>query len=209
MRACNLSLWRPARLPLCLPLLLLAVAALSACAPATRVTLLPQASGHPSAVETITATAVHKISTPYEVVNVGQRGGISVGQTNEREVRQRHAELMSILPAPAESFTLYFAVGGSTLTAESEVALSNILAQAMARPGGEIVIIGHTDRVGAGDSNDDLSLQRARAVRELFIERGFPPLRAHAIGRGEREPAIPTADEIDEPRNRRVEIVVR
>ena len=205
MRACHFFF----SLPIRLPLLLLAAAALTACAPATRVTLLPQADGRPSAVETKTATAAQTISTPYAVANVGQRGGIAVSQTNEREVRQRHAELMSVVPAPSESFTLYFAVGGSTLTAESEAALRNIVAQAMGRPGGEIVIIGHTDRVGSADANDELSLQRARAVRELFIERGFPALRVHAIGRGEREPAIPTADDIDEPRNRRVEIVVR
>lgn len=196
-------------LPIRLSLLVLTAAALTACAPATRVTLLPQADGRTSAVETKTATATATISTPYAVANVGQRGGVTVSQTNEREVRQRHGELMSMLPAPAESFTLYFGAGGSVLTAESESALKNIFAQAMERPGGEIVIIGHTDRVGPAESNDELSLQRARAIRELFIERGFPGVRAHAIGRGEREPAVPTADDVDEPRNRRVEIVVR
>lgn len=195
--------------PLRLPIVAVAAAALAACAPATRVTLLPQADGSTSAVETRTATSGQTISTPYAVASVGRRGGISLSQTNQREVQQRHSELMSVMPAPAERFTLYFAVGGSTLTPESEAALRSILAQAMERPGGEIVIIGHTDRVGPADSNDQLSLQRARAIRELFIDRGFPALRAHAIGRGEREPAIPTADEVDEPRNRRVEIVVR
>jgi OOP family OmpA-OmpF porin len=30
-----------------------------------------------------------------------------------------------------------------------------------------------------------------------------------AIGRGEREPAVPTEDEVAEPRNRRAEIIIR
>ena len=70
-------------------------------------------------------------------------------------------------------------------------------------------IIGHTDRVGSVESNDTLSLQRAQAVRQLVIDRGFDPNRVEAVGRGEREPVVQTADEVEEPKNRRAEIVVR
>jgi OOP family OmpA-OmpF porin len=41
------------------------------------------------------------------------------------------------------------------------------------------------------------------------VERQFPAKRIEAVGRGERELAVPTADEVDEPRNRRVTIEVR
>lgn len=87
--------------------------------------------------------------------------------------------------------------------------MGGILAQAIARPGGEILIVGHTDTVGTGEINDRLSRQRAGVIREMVIARGFSPLLVHAVGRGERELAIPTQDGVDEPRNRRVEIVVR
>ncbi|HPR43628.1 MAG TPA: OmpA family protein, partial [Ottowia sp.] len=53
------------------------------------------------------------------------------------------------------------------------------------------------------------SLKRAQAVRQLVIDRGFDADRVVAAGRGEREPVVPTADEVDEPKNRRVEIEVR
>ena len=46
-------------------------------------------------------------------------------------------------------------------------------------------------------------------VVQLFVERQFPANRIEAVGRGERDLAIPTADEVDEPRNRRVTIEVR
>ena len=78
----------------------------------------------------------------------------------------------------------------------------------LTRPGGEIVVTGHTDRQGTVEANDQLSLQRALALRALFIERGFPPERIEAVGRGEREPLVPTADEVPEPRNRRAELLV-
>ena len=77
------------------------------------------------------------------------------------------------------------------------------------RPGGEIVVIGRTDRVGSAQSNDALSLPRARAIREKVIADGFDPNRITAAGRGERDPAVATDDEVAEPRNRRTEVIVR
>ncbi len=68
---------------------------------------------------------------------------------------------------------------------------------------------GHTDRVGGEADNDRLSLQRAEAVRAMLIQRGIQASFLRAVGRGEREPLIPTPDEQPEPRNRRVEVIVR
>ena len=77
------------------------------------------------------------------------------------------------------------------------------------RPSPEITVIGHTDRLGPDQANDTLSLQRAQRVKELLIQRGVAAERISVAGRGEREPLVPTADEVAEPRNRRVEINVR
>jgi outer membrane protein OmpA-like peptidoglycan-associated protein len=46
-------------------------------------------------------------------------------------------------------------------------------------------------------------------VRKDFADRGIPNSAINVAGRGEREPVVPTADEVSEPRNRRVEINVR
>jgi outer membrane protein OmpA-like peptidoglycan-associated protein len=70
-------------------------------------------------------------------------------------------------------------------------------------------VIGHTDRVGPVEYNDALSLRRAERVRRNFVERGIPTSAINVAGRGEREPILSTADEVSEPRNRRVEINVR
>ncbi len=57
--------------------------------------------------------------------------------------------------------------------------------------------------------NDALSLKRADRVREELRKLGIPKVRISVAGRGKREPEISTADEVPEPRNRRVEINVR
>ncbi|MBK6866379.1 MAG: OmpA family protein [Burkholderiales bacterium] len=104
---------------------------------------------------------------------------------------------------------MFFELGGAQLTADSAAQLDTVIQQATARPGGEIVVIGHTDRVGTMEANDLLSLQRAQAIRELLIQRGFPRRapRRSATASGSRWWRPP--DEVAEPRNRRVEIVVR
>ena len=176
-------------------------------APPTQVILLPQPGGA-GAVE-VSTTGSQRIDRGYAEATVQASGAITAQQLDAAQVNTRYAPLLAVQPAPAQDFTLYFDTGGVVLTPQSEAALKTLLALARERPGGEIVVIGHTDRVGSVQSNDALSLQRARAVRETIIADGFDPNRITAAGRGERDPAVPTDDEVAEPRNRRTEVIVR
>ena len=177
--------------------------------PATRVILLPEGGGKTSAVEVRSATGTQLVSQAYQTAEVSPDGQVLLGVIDPLKVMDRYGSLMTTMPARDEQFLLYFESGGSQLTAESQASLPKIIAIALARKGGEIIVIGHTDRVGAMEANDALSLQRAKSIRELLIGRGFKPDLIDAVGRGERAPLIPTADEVAEPRNRRAEIVVR
>lgn len=192
-----------------LPALGLALLALAGCAPATRVVLLPQPDVPASAVEVRTGQASIRLDAPYQTAAVSTRGGVEHSQTDAEAVQRRYGRVLAATPAPALHFTLHFAQGAAELTPESQAQLEQMLSQATARAGGEIIITGHTDRSGASELNDRLSLERALALRERLIQRGFPALRIEAVGRGEREPAVPTDDGVAEPRNRRAEITVR
>ena len=186
-----------------------ALLTLAACAPATRVVLLPQ-EGVPTAAVEVQSQSTHVVlAKPYQVAEVRERGEVEQKQTDASDVQKRYGQLLSVQPAAEQRFTLLFMPGGAQLTPESSAELADVLARATERPGGEVIIIGHTDRVGSVESNDTLSLQRAQAVRQLVIDRGFDPNRVEAVGRGEREPVVQTADEVEEPKNRRAEIVVR
>jgi outer membrane protein OmpA-like peptidoglycan-associated protein len=70
-----------------------------------------------------------------------------------------------------------------------------------------LFIAGHTDTVGGADYNLGLSRDRARAIAAWFRRRGVAAAIAYE-GFGETSPAVPTADQVDEPRNRRVDYVV-
>lgn len=187
----------------------LALAALmGGCAPTTHVILLPQASGH-SAVEVRSRFSAAVLSAPYTEATIQTDGDIATRQSDSAEIESRYVSLLAAQPSPERQYSLYFETGGTELTPGSQAALNSILDQAIGRPGGEIIVIGHTDSVGATASNDALSLRRAQATRELLISRGFDPRLIEAVGRGERELAVPTDDETPEPRNRRTEIIVR
>ncbi len=190
-------------------LLLFCALALAACAPATRVTLLPQADGSASAVEVRTRETTQVLNQPYQTAAVGGRGGIATGSTSADALREQYPQLLALKAVPPERFVLEFEPGTSTLTAESQARLADIVERARARSGGEIVVTGHTDRQGSLEANDRLSLERAQAIRALLVERGFRPELIEAVGRGEREPLVPTDDEVAEPRNRRAELLVR
>ncbi len=186
---------------------LLLAAVLAGCAPASRIVLLPQADA--TAIEVRTPNRTQVLTQPYQVAAVSARGEVSVDTTTPEKVREQFPRLLALQPATAQRYLLYFEPGGSQLTPESEARLTEVLAGASARPGGEIIVTGHTDRVGTLESNDALSLQRAAAIRAVLLQRGFDPALVDAVGRGEREPLVPTDDEVAEPRNRRAEVLVR
>jgi outer membrane protein OmpA-like peptidoglycan-associated protein len=193
----------------CPAIVALSIGLLSACAPATRVTLLPQAGGTSSAVVVSTGRGEQVLNQPYAVADVNRRGGISTDTTTADQVRSAYPQLVALQPQPPERFVLQFEPGTSQLTEQSQAQLQQVIRQARARAGGEIVITGHTDRQGSLEANDKLSLERAQAIRALLIERGFDAALIEAVGRGERELAVPTEDEVVEPRNRRAEVIVR
>jgi outer membrane protein OmpA-like peptidoglycan-associated protein len=108
------------------------------------------------------------------------------------------------------SFVLVFEFGsGQDVAPAFAPVLQQLLAEVANYPAPEITVIGHTDRAGSLPDNDRLSLQRAQTVRDLLVQAGVDPARITIAGRGEREPAVPTADEVPLAENRRVEINLR
>jgi outer membrane protein OmpA-like peptidoglycan-associated protein len=119
-------------------------------------------------------------------------------------------DAIAALPPRPVSFLLYFITGTDDLTEASKLELARMLEELRRREVADILVIGHTDRVGNAQANDDLSLARAERVKAEFVAQGIAPVeRIRAAGRGEREPLVPTENDVDEPLNRRVEINVR
>ena len=68
---------------------------------------------------------------------------------------------------------------------------------------------GHTDTTGNAQNNAELGMRRANVVRSMLVQTGLSTLMIDVRSHGEAELLVPTADNVSEPRNRRVEITVR
>jgi outer membrane protein OmpA-like peptidoglycan-associated protein len=149
------------------------------------------------------------LDTAYAASHVRGDGVLVAERFSAEKVQQEFAKTVAALPLRPVSFTLYFVTGTDELTAESKVELKRVMAEIRKRPVADVELIGHTDTVGAKLANDLLSKQRAETMRRFLLEAGIGIDRIEVAGRGEREPLVSTGDEVDEPRNRRVEINVR
>ena len=185
-------------------------ALLAACSTTkTLVALLPEESGTSGAVNVGEGAGAVVLDAPLTIATVDTRGNINKAPVTQEEVQRTFGEALAAQPPKPLSFTLYFSTASTDVTLESQPILEALLAEAAKRQAVEVQVTGHTDRVGTDANNDRLSLERAEAVRDMLVQRGLKSNFIRAVGRGEREPLIPTPDEQPELRNRRVEVIVR
>jgi outer membrane protein OmpA-like peptidoglycan-associated protein len=128
---------------------------------------------------------------------------------SEDEVQRVFGAALAALPPPARHFTLYFRFESNELTDESRALVPEILSLVRERAIPEVLVVGHTDTMGAPKANIDLGLNRADTVRTMLVQAGLDPSTVEVTSHGETDLLVKTADDTPEARNRRVEISVR
>ena len=187
---------------------LLALACCAGCASRGSVVLLPSDDGKPAAVTVKQGEKEVVLDQPYAAARV-TASGPDAYRSSAQEVEAKFGPALASRPSRPTSFTLYFVEGKDEFTDESKQLVDKVLAEIAQRPVPDVRVVGHTDAVGSDPANDALGLQRAEVVRAALVRLGVPRADIEAVSRGKREPAVPTADGVAEPRNRRVEIIVR
>lgn len=173
------------------------------------IVLLPSPDGRQTGIVLHADGGDIVLDKPYaSLVRWGSAESVAYESSLEN-IESRFGATLAMQPMPPSQYVLHFEVGGETLTAESPRTLERIKTEIARRPAPEILIVGHTDSTGSSESNDLLSARRAGMVRDLLLGMGVPAGNMEFVGRGERDLLIPTADEVEEARNRRVEVLVR
>ncbi|QDF95779.1 hypothetical protein CJ010_04030 [Azoarcus sp. DD4] len=129
--------------------------------------------------------------------------------SSPQQIEADFGPALSALPPPPTTFLLYFETAGARLTPDSRAKLPDVLKQVRTYPAADISIIGHTDTVGSEADNEALGLARARAVSGMLNGASIAARAITITSHGERNLLVPTPDNTDEARNRRVEVTVR
>jgi OOP family OmpA-OmpF porin len=109
-------------------------------------------------------------------------------------------------PPEAQTFVLYFGTDGDELDKASQAVLSRVRAAASKIDGAKITVAGFTDAEGTSKYNLGLSDRRAETVALALADAAAQKI--DTISFGQHNQAVPTADGVEEPLNRRVEITV-
>ncbi|MEW7292911.1 DUF5723 family protein [Aquimarina sp. 2304DJ70-9] len=102
--------------------------------------------------------------------------------------------------------TILFDSGKSSIKAESNQVLKDIVGILNEYPTAKFTVEGHTDSAGSAKLNQRLSDSRANAVKNYLSENGIDQFRLSAIGYGEDRPIATNKTRAGRAQNRRVEI---
>jgi outer membrane protein OmpA-like peptidoglycan-associated protein len=158
---------------------------------------------------------------------------LRAGDTGDKKTEGRTLQFVQVIEAAGVSqdqVTVDAAAIGSALKRDGRIALYGVLfdtnearikpdsAATLAQmaktlkddPALKVFIVGHTDNVGAVETNLTLSRRRAEAVVEALVKTyGIAPARLQAHGVANLAPTVANSDDNGRSRNRRVEMVVR
>ena len=181
------------------------------CAKKTTFVLLPDPDGSIGelAVTTEKGTRIVSQADHATQVSSAQELPSQPEKMDQETIQKKFGMALAADPGQPATFSLYFKSGTNQLTTTSKDLLPDIFAAIASRKSKDISVVGHTDRVGAEDLNFRLSRKRADAIKSLLVKKGVESNLIHVDAHGESNPLIATADEVAEPKNRRVDVTVR
>ena len=134
----------------------------------------------------------------------------AMSQLPGRPVAQAPAPQQPIAQAPAaRPYLVFFDWDRSNLGSASMTTIDEIARVIGSGGQPSLRIAGHADKSGTNPYNDALSQRRAEAVMSALSGKGVSRNRATLQHFGETQPLVNTADDVREPQNRRVEVIVR
>ena len=148
---------------------------------------------------------------------VGAIAGGTIGAALDRQHRQLEQDLAGsgatvvntgnqLVVTLPESIT--FDTGSAIVHADYADEIALIARSLRDNPDSAVLVIGHTDNVGASDYNQALSERRAGAVAAILTSNGVATPRVSTVGRGYNQPVASNDTPGGRAQNRRVEIII-
>lgn len=193
---------------------ILALVGMASCAASrSLIVLLPDPDGHVGTIRVETNKGFIAVDKSYQAVAIITRQAPeSLSGMTRKQVEVKFERALDVEPAQRFRFSkqaFYCRRNSTELVPESVAELSKTILQMNAQPPLEIYVVGHADRVGTEKYNHQLSRKRAQALEQELVAGGINSKIILVSYLGESNPQIDTPDEVEEPRNRRVELILK
>lgn len=178
----------------------------------TTVVLVPDAEGKVGQVDLITQAGSTHLSKANEsaVASKADKPPSVAEELSETKIKDMFGKTLANEPTPPVRIVFHFRTGSSEILPEDNDNLGRAKTAIETRQSCDVSVIGHSDTVGSTAMNQGISMNRAKSVADALVNLGvaqkcMEDLRYY----GENDPVVRTADNVDEPRNRRVEVEIR
>jgi outer membrane protein OmpA-like peptidoglycan-associated protein len=173
--------------------------------------LLPDPDGRNTKIVVENSAGEQEISQPNQAVRVASAAVAPTAPftIDQPTVRRLFGAALDALPSAEVHFLLYFDLALDVLNAQSQAQIPAILRAIQDRRSTNISITGHTDTQGNQVANYTLGLNRAHAVEAILRAQGVEQSSLFVTSHGEADLLVKTLRGVDEPQNRRVEVIVR
>lgn len=192
-----------------LALLCLLISFTAACAKMTAVTLVPDPEDRVGRVSVTNQAGTVALSAAYQGTTIvdAKTPPVKPKRVDREKLQQTFSDAFSVQPTRALRFFFYF-LTETTPTPKSLEMIEVIVAAIRQRNSAYVSVVGHADTLGTGEYNIDVTMRRALVVRDLLVEHGAV-VTIYPSWVGEQNLLVPTEDEVWEPKNRMVEVIIR
>lgn len=146
---------------------------------------------------------------------VGGTAGAIIGARMDRQARELEQTIAGAkIERVGEGIHVTFDSGilfdfdSDILRSEARTNLRELARSLDKYPGSDLLIVGHTDDVGANAYNQQLSERRAAAAVDYLVVQGVSRSSVNLRGLGEEEPVSSNSTESGRQQNRRVEVAI-
>jgi len=148
---------------------------------------------------------------------VGGTTGVLIGNKMDKQAQEIEEEIPGavvervddgIVVTFDENSGVYFDTNKYNINTNSESTLDKLASILKEHPDTNVLVVGHTDSVGAEEYNMTLSENRANAVTNYFIQKGLSQFRLTTNWFGEGQPTHDNATPEGRAKNRRVNVVI-
>jgi outer membrane protein OmpA-like peptidoglycan-associated protein len=107
------------------------------------------------------------------------------------------------------SYQVFFPLGSTQLSSDDQNAVAQAAQVYKTKQNARITVTGYADTVGSPAANMALSQRRANVVKDLLVKAGVPAAAITTAASGDTGLLVATGAQANEPRNRRVVIVIQ